>query len=235
MTMSQTLEELRNIAIPIIQQAAEEGANADDTKMNMFASKVPYSKINSLYKNISIELGLMVDPKQVTEGINSKIKSIDWSAYKSWDDVITVLNQVEQATPGATASRVLTLVRAYTKEEEIKLPEKPRATGGTGPRSSKLSSTIVDMITKNPSTSKIEAYKVIHGLVGGANRHKNTLFYVNTTFAICSAVANGVSLVDAVSSLKAQEDPEDPEIGVVDEIVGLDPVLDEEVVEEELL
>lgn len=203
------LEETTLLATQIIEDAHAAGKDEDDVKMEMFAAKIPFSKLNSLYKSISIKLGHIVDPKEVTAGIGEAILEIPWEQFTTWDEVEPAISHVVDSIDGATSTRVIALVRTHCRENEIDLPRKPKGSAGGGPRSSKLSETIVALVASNPQATKAEAYDAISPLVGGANRHKNTLYYINTTFAICVAVKTEVSLADVLAALKAQPDPED--------------------------
>lgn len=214
-------EDIKKLATQIIEDGYAESKSEDDVKMDMFAAKVPFSKLNSLYKTISIELGHIVDPKEVTEGINALLADIPWADFEEWDQAEPAIDHIVENVNGATPQRALSLVRAYCKTEEIDLPKKPKATGGGGggARSSKLANAIVQAVLDGV-TSKEDAYAIINPLVGGKMKHKNTLYYVNTTFAICLAVKTETPLTDVMAELKEQADP-----------AGADPVA--EAVEED--
>lgn len=203
------LEEIKALATQIIEQGWANGDQADDIKMEMFSQKIPYSKLNGLFKSISIELGLMVDPKTVTDGANALIEQVAWDEYEGWEQFAAAITKIAENVDGATDARVLTLVRSFCRDEEIEVPKKPRAGGGGGGRGGKLSEAVVALVNSNPHATKQDAYDALKGLVGGNNKHVNTMYYVNSFFAMCLAVANGTSVKEASASLSTQPDPVD--------------------------
>jgi hypothetical protein len=205
------LEQMKINATMVIEQSHNEGLDEDATKMKMFAAGVKFSKLNSLYKSISIELGHLVDPKEITESLKELIPTVEWADIESWESgVQQAVDWLVSEVDGATPQRALALVRAYCKEEEVQLPAKPKgATGGGtgGGRASKLAAGIVDLVIANPMATKQEAYDVIYPLVGGKMKHKNAMYYVNSTFAIAVAAASGTTLDVVTANLKEQADP----------------------------
>lgn len=200
------LEELHAIATPIIEEAHLQGKDDDTIKMELMAAKIPFSKLNAVHKAVSIELGILVDPKEVTANLNEKIASVPWGDYETWDEVESVAQSLVENVDGATPQRAYALIRSFCREEEIKLPSRPRG-GGGGPRTSKLAEIIVAMVVADPQTDVATAYAAIHEHVGGAHRHRNTLYYVFSTFAVAVAAATGSTLEDVVKNLRAQPEP----------------------------
>lgn len=206
--MSKTLEELKEIAINVIQAGHMEGHDDDTVRMEMFKEGIPFSKINSLFKSTRIDLGLVVDPKVVTEGLNELIQDIPWEDYSEWSQIEEAITALTDNVDGATSGRALSLVRAYCRNEEVELPRKPKAastTGGT--RVSKLADAIVSLVVANPQATKQEAFEVVYPLTSGKNQYKNAMHYVNTVFSVAQAAATGSVLSDVVANLASQEDP----------------------------
>ena len=201
------LEEIKALAEQVIDQGHADGLDADAVKMNMMTAGVPFSKLNSLFNSISIDKGYAVNPKDVTEGLKELIPEIPWADFTDWESQVQkAIDHLADTVDGATPARALTLARAFCKEEEIELPTKPRAGGGGG-RSSKLAAAIVDLVVANPEATVAEAYAVVSPLVGGNMPHKNAMYYVNTTFAIALAAANGETLDVVTKALKEQPEP----------------------------
>ncbi|RLA18840.1 MAG: hypothetical protein DRQ56_06645 [Gammaproteobacteria bacterium] len=199
------LEEVKALATGIIENGYAEEMSEDDIKMEMFTQKVPYSKLNTLFKTISISLGLMVDPKEVTDGINALVEKIDWESKTEWSQVAETLDHIVDNVDGSTVARALTLVRAHCRDEEIELPKKPRASGGGGgAKGGKVAAAIADIFAKGVPT-KEELYNAVLPLVKGP---KNAEAFVNMYFGICVAVKTGESLATAMASTKDQKMPE---------------------------
>lgn len=200
--------ELKQTATSIIENGFANDMSEDDIKMEMFSNKIPFSKLNTLYKQVAIELGLMVDPKVVTENVNEMLKEMPLDEIEEWSQVESAVQHVVDNVDGATSARVLTLMRTYCKENEIELPKKPKSAAGGGPRTSKLAEAVVSLVNRNPNATKQEAYDTLKPLVGGNFQHKNTLYYINTSFALALAAKKGIDLENVVAELKKQPDPE---------------------------
>lgn len=203
-------EEMKTLATGIVKAGWEAGKDEDDIKMDMFTAKIPFGKLNTLFKNCSIELGFMADPKEVTDGLKEvlegygdKIELADWAAVES--TLAHMAGQVEGATP----QRALSLLKAHCRDNEIEFPKKPAGAAGA-PRAGKLANAIVDLVNSAKDATKAQAFEVIYPLVGGQMKYKNALYYVNTTFAHCMAIANAQPLAETIANINGQVDPEDP-------------------------
>lgn len=215
--MSKSLEEIKIIANQVIESGHLEGKGEDDVKMEMFAQGVPFSKLNSLYKAVSIELGHLVDPKLVTEGLNELIKDIPWDTYEEWEEVESAVSALVDAVDGATSGRALSLIRTYCRNEEVSLPRKPKASStGSGGRTSKLANAVVDLVISTENPTKQDAYDVVFPLTSGKNQHKNAMYYVNSVFSVALASRKGVALSEVVKELASQAEPADPGIAETD-------------------
>ena len=201
------LEEMKTVATGVIEEGYTADLDEDDIKMNMFAAKIPFSRLNSLFKSISIELDLMVDPKVVTEQANVLVAKIPWANYNTWTEIEEVIGSIVNEVEGSTASRVLTLIRAFCRDEEIKLPTKAKA-GVSRARGGKVPSAIVALFRANAAPTKDEFYAVVLPLVKG---HRNAIDYMNMFFGICLAVKGGVELAPVMEALKVQVNPTDPD------------------------
>lgn len=117
----------------IIRSGFENGASEDDMKMAMFSAKIPFSQLNTLFKNTAIELGFIRDPKVVTAEINEQVKESDWEALTTWEQVRACVQQIEDEVKGSNYKRIMTIVRPFCKEQGIELPKEVKA-GPTGTR-----------------------------------------------------------------------------------------------------
>lgn len=202
-------DEMKAIAAKVVKAGWDAGKDEDDIKMDMFTAKIPFGKLNSLFKTLSIEGGFMADPKEVTEavkeileGYGDKIELADWAAVEATVDHIVANAE------GATPARALVLFKAHCRDNEIEMPKKPG--GGAGaPRAGKLASTVIDLVNGNKAATKQDAYDALYPIVTGDNHHRNVLYYINTMFVQCLAIANGQTLKEAVALLGAQDDPAD--------------------------
>ena len=201
-------EEMKTLATGIIEAGFAAGKTEDDMKIEMFGAKIPFSKLNTMFKNTAITLGLLVDPKVITDGINELVPNIKWTEFEQWSDVEEQINNIVNHVDGATPGRALTLVRAYCKDEEIELPAKPKGAGtGAGARAGKISVAIVNLINGNETVSKQDFYDAIFPLVGGEKQHSNTHYYQNIFLAVCLAVKGNVALAGVTEDLNKQINP----------------------------
>ena len=200
------VEEMKAVATQVIEDGYAADQDEDDIKMSMFAAKIPFSRLNAMFKSISIELGLMEDPKIVTEEASVLITKVPWANYTTWTEIEEVIGSIVNEVKGSTAARVLTLIRSFCREEEIKLPAKTKAAASRA-RGGKVPSAIVALFLDNPTPSKADFYAVVLPLVKG---HRNAIDYMNMFFGICLAVKGGVELSPVMEGLKAQVNPADP-------------------------
>lgn len=208
------LEELKTLATKIIDEGFMEGKSEDDIKMDMFAAKIPFSKLNSLYKSIAIELGHIVDPKVVAEGVNGYVDQVDWDGMGSWDEVQTAIDGIVGEVNGATPQRVLALVRSYCKNEEIELPKKPKgAGGGGGGKGGKIASAIAELFKTNKTPTKQDFYDAILPNVKG---HRNATDVTKMYLGVCLAVTSGRGIAEVMEELNKQPWPKD-NTGAADE------------------
>ena len=209
-------DELHALAKGIIEAGYAEGKEENDVKGDMLLAKIQYGKINGLFKSISIELGHLVDPKDVTEEINKALADEDFSGVENWAEVQAVADRFAEEITGATAARAITLIRAHCKEEEVELPKKPRSGGtGGGPRTSKVATAVVELFNTNPAPTKQDFYDAVFPVVGGDKRHSNVLYYMNIYFAVCLAVKGSTDLDTVGKYLGSLPTPEgsDEQIG----------------------
>lgn len=200
------VEEMKVVATQVIEDGYAADEDEDDIKMAMFAAKIPFSRLNAMFKSISIELGLMEDPKVVTEQATVLIAKVPWANYTTWTEIEEVVGQLVQKVKGSTAARVITLIRSYCRDEEIKLPTRAKA-GVPRARGGKVPAAIVALFVLTPNPTKADFYNTVLPLVKG---HKNAIDYMNMFFGVCLAVKGGVELPGVVEALKTQTNPVDP-------------------------
>ena len=201
------LEAIKLQATSIIEEGYAEGKSEDDVKMDMFAAKIPFSKLNALYKSISIELGHIVDPKIVAEGVNEYLDKVDWDAMESWDEVQTAIDGIAVEVQGATNARVTALVRSFCKNEEIELPKKPKGSGGGGGgKGGKIATAIAELFLTNKTPTKQEFYDAILPNVKG---HRNATDVTKIYLGVCLAVTSGRGIAETMEELNKQSWPKD--------------------------
>ena len=204
------INQYRDVATNIVVDGVNAGTSDDEIKMGLMGAGVPYSALNAVVKTISIEEGLIVDPKIVTNDLTAKIESVDWEAVEDWDTLETYGNQLADAVEGSTFARAITLARAYCKNElDLALPKKPRAAGGGGGkgRVGAIAGAVVELIAANNNPTKQEFYNAMVPVVGGDQQHANILYYMGLHQAVAMAVAQARSLADVVEQLAQETNP----------------------------
>ena len=201
-------KEQRAIALPIITAGTENGATADEMKQDMMVAGIPFSALNGLLKSVSIEEGLMVDPKTVTEEVNTKVEACDWESVADWEALEALATQIADATEGATVARVVTLARAYCKNEmDLTLPKKPRTGGGGSGRVGAIALAVCELFAVNPTPTKQEFYDAMVPVVGGDQQHANIIYYMGLHLSVGTAIATGRPLADVTKELASQINP----------------------------
>jgi len=202
-------EELLELAIPIVTDGFADELSDDEVKMNMMGVGIPFSKLNSLVKEIRISEGLIVDPNIVKNDLNEKIEAVDWESVSDWADLSSIATSLADDTEGATVARAITLARAYCKNElDLALPRKPKGAGGTGSgRVGAIAQAVAELFATNKAPTKQEFYDAMIPVVGGDQQHANIIYYMGLHLAVCTAVATEAELKDVVKILAAQTNP----------------------------
>lgn len=199
------LEQMQELAARLVEEGYADNQDANTIKTQMIVEGIDYGKVNKLYKDCAIDLGLMVDPKEITVAVVEAITDIDFSQAETWDQVEQVIAKVASEVDGATEARVTTIIRAHCRDEEIVLPKKPaKKSGATGSRGGKIVEAVVALVNDNPSATRQDCYNALEDLVGGEKKHDNILYYVNLFFTPCMAVRSSVTVAEMSVTLSTQ-------------------------------
>ena len=231
------INKYRDVATQIVIDGFAAESSADEIKMNLMGAGVPFSALNAVVKTISIEEGLLVDPKIVTNDLGEKIEACDWESIEDWDQLEALGNQLADAVEGATFARAITLARAYAKNElDLALPKKPRAAGGGGKgRVGAIAQAVVELISTNNNPTKQEFYDAMVPVVGGDQQHANIIYYMGLHQAVCMAVAQARPLAEVVEQLAQETNPQPGEgVSAVPRGSHAEEDLDEEDEDEEM-
>jgi hypothetical protein len=169
----------------------------DDVKSAMFEKGIPFSKINKLFKYVGTQLGFVVDISKVRDEINAKIASSFFN-FDSYEDFEASVSDLVESVDGATESVVAKCLAQHCLNNEIEVPEKPKTVKTAG-RMGKLNRIYVDLFTSNPQATKQDLYEA---LVGTVKTDKNAQDYTNAMHTTLYAVANGLSVEDAINAVK---------------------------------
>lgn len=202
-----TPEEMQALATQIITQAFNENASEDDTKQAMFSQGIPFSKLNPLYKSLSIALGFITDPKEVTAGIKANMVNCQWDACQEHSHVEAFVKQLMETVPGATNMRVMQLVKPYVKSLGITLPEPPTAAKGTRNSVGAVASAAVEYFNSTEAPTKDGMFNAIRPHVAA---HKNAVANTKLYFNVLWAAVNRVPLIDASKTTIGMEIPTEP-------------------------
>jgi len=206
-------EELKLKIQGIIEEGYANEESEDNIKMAMFTAGVPFSDLNSSFKELSIDSGLMVDPKVVSKGIQGAVEQADWTSINEWGDLVEAAGRIVAEVDGATQANVISKARAYCKNEEIALPTKPKSSGGARATSgSKVHNAVLALLKENPNATRTEAFNVLYPVIGGKARYSNTLYTINSSFLLAKAAVLGISIMELSTEMAAQPVPADPEL-----------------------
>lgn len=200
----------------------------DDTiRLEMFKMKVPFNKINSIFREISIAEGFRADPKVVKKGIVDELSSVDVETITEWSDVQELIDATVLTVNFATPKMVLAVLQSAANEAEVALPAKPRKTSTRRSGGSKIKSAIIASFNAD---NKITSERLFHSLAGfleGDAWVRNTIKYVNTYLPMLIAATTGTALsgvtIDPLDQAALEKEYSDEVAGSSDE--SIDPVL----------
>lgn len=209
-------QEMLEMGKAIVVDGFANQADEDMIKLALCQAGVPFGRANAIFNEIAIGEGLMVDPKKLADELKAQVEGSQWDSLTEWSQVESCIEgiQSEMADGNMEVKRgkVLAAVKAYCKENEIKLPKQTAATkAGHGSKGSKISVATVDMFIAKPQSTREDFYNVVRPLV---KAHKNAVDYVSRDYVTMYACSNGISVKTALEQTKDFKIPVDPEATV---------------------
>jgi len=195
------MKEMKEIATPIIESGFESGADHDDIKGALVAAKIPFGKINSLFKTIAIELELMRDPADIKSEIDAQVTESEWDAIDTWDQITSVVEEIMDEVEGSTEAQVLSVIRAYFKDQGLTLPKKTAKKAGARSTGGKIQAAVFGLFASTQKPTKQELYDAVEPCISG-KIETNTIFNVKHYFILCYALCNNMTMEDAHAETK---------------------------------
>ena len=200
----------------IITSAFANGeVDGDVIKAAMFENDIPFSKLNKIYKYVTVSENLVVDPAVIKDGIQAEINSSEWSVgFDEWFAVDTAAKEITSKVNGATHSKVISMLRSHFTQNEMTFPKKQSAPKVKTGRVGKINRVYVSVFAADSKASKetlIEALKAV------TKTEKNASDYGSSMHLTLYAVANGLSVEDAAKEIA--KDVEPPVLGANEESV----------------
>ena len=160
-------EEHYNLAKKIIESGFAANQDENAIKSAMFEKGILFSDLVRLYKNLTIELGLIRSSKEINEEIDEMLPElleemdlVDDSL--TYDDFMPAIDQVCEEVDGANEKRVVGRIRAYLADQDLSMPKKPKARKGDGGGErapGKVNKAIADYFKDNDEPT-LEGFKV---------------------------------------------------------------------------
>jgi len=172
----------------------------DAIKSAIFASGVPFSKLTKLYSMITQAEGLVVDPKLVNTGLATEMKKVKINYEASYEELSAVADTVAAAVKGATAAKVLSMIKASFKENEVEFPRRPAPSRG---RMGVINKTLIDVFKENPKATELELEQALAKIT---KTPKNANDYAKQYHKTCYALANGLSANQVLTVFSADND-----------------------------
>ncbi len=190
--MALDAKELKAKTLDILN-SVDDANNKDDVLGRMFSAGIPFAKLNTLYRTVAIEAGLIADPSVVKDGVLNHLEenSDDLESMETWADVETVIASVVEAVDGATSTVVSRNLKAFCKDSDIELPKK--ASKG-GSRTGKISVAVIDYMNSTDEPNKQGMMDAILPCVKGP---KNAFDHTNMNFTMALAIKKGITADEA--------------------------------------
>ena len=202
-----TPEQMKVTASAIITQGFAEKASDDEMKQAMFSQGIPFSKLNPIFKALSIELGFVVSPAVVTAGIKENMKTCAWEACTTYEHVLAFANQIMTAVPGSTSMRVMQLVKPFAKSLGVELPAAPASAAGSRNKVGPVAAAAVDYFNSTGTPTKEGMFNAIRPHVA---KHTNAVANTKLYFNVLWAAVNKQSLIDTSKQNAEMVIPADP-------------------------
>lgn len=196
----------KEICTPIILDGFKNKASKDQIISACFDAGVrSIQELMTLYKTITVEQGLVVDPKKATGLLTAEIEKSDWASVASYSQLEMIVDEIAAAVPGATEQRIKALITAYCNEKEITLPKKEgsislKSLGGAAVAG------MVALFVANKLATKHDCMLVTGPTIKRTAKDpiKSAQDKVNKFYVPLYALANGITLVEANEATKVQ-------------------------------
>ena len=177
-------------------QSFEEGQDENAIMMGLINSGIPVNRVNQVYTAIGKATGLIKTKAQIEEAIDGALSTADVEAICK--DYPTFQEETAKiaADTGASEGKVRYELRLAAKGMGIDTPKKPSA--GPGARVGQVNRTFVSCFNDDPKVSKQGVLDALDALEGV----KNTKTYLSSLYIPFYAVANGLSVEDAIAETK---------------------------------
>jgi len=200
--------EMNKIAEPIIQSGFDNGADHDEIKGELVASKIPFGKVNSIFKTMAIKLELMRDPTEIKDEIEAQVTESDWESIETWDQLVAVSEEIKDEVDGSTESQIISAIRKHFKDTDLDIPKKTQKAKRT--RGGKIAEAVIDVFGQIQKPTKIEMYT---GLLKVSKFQRNAFDYTNANHTLFFALTNNMTLAEANAETKGMELPKKIEKG----------------------
>ncbi len=202
----------------LVIAGVKEGKADDDIKHDIFSKGVPFSKLGKLYNAILKANDLVVDVKTVKNAIDELLNKCEFNFDETWEHLKNVSDQVVKEVPDSTQSRVFAQMRKLFKENEAQMPRKAATKRG---RMGVVNKTLIDVFHADPKATQNDLTEALSKVV---KSEKVALDYTKSNYAVCYAIANGLSALEVLTELaKAKEDAKTDPTEVDDPTDPTDP------------
>lgn len=194
------LQEMRDIALEVMQ-GAEDVYDKDAVLSEMFARNVPFNKLQSLYREVGKESGLVTDVAELKEKINDAIGNNAVTSFENFDAVLDHAAVVKEEVGTAPDNLVLSCIRAYYKEQEVVMPRKSRPFAPRGSVGSAVAGAAIDYAFNTPA-SDIERQGLYDALLPHCKSEAAAYNKTNSIFPMVFGIANRIDFEDTKEKIK---------------------------------
>ncbi|RLC88502.1 MAG: hypothetical protein DRJ03_02525 [Chloroflexi bacterium] len=190
--------------VNIIKAGYKANATEDQIKRDMFDAGVDFSKLQKMYNDIALSLGIIVDPKTVTAALKPIVENSEWESVENYAQFEAVCAEIMDEVDGATLVRVKTMATSFCKANEIVLPAKPAAVTSKSIGGKAMEVMVALFIDGDPT--KQECFDAVLGTIKATSKDKAAVAMrkMNTAYTALYAVANGITLHEAGENTRDQ-------------------------------
>jgi hypothetical protein len=192
----------------IIISGFEHEQDEDAIKVAMVNSGIPFGKVNALFKKIAIAEGLILDPVIIRENLDEAVAETQWDSFTEWNEFDACIQATADDVEGATYAMALRAAKKFCEAEEIAIPKKVAKQKASKTRGSKVDIILANIFNENKQATRQDCY---NALLGNVKASKNAVYYVKANYVLCYAIANGITLIEAITQTADQTITEVPD------------------------
>jgi hypothetical protein len=188
-------------AVNVLNNHKDLIGNDDEIGNAMFAAGIPFSQIKKLVQEVGVELGLIVDTREIKANILSHLEGSEDMVFAKHSQFEALVQELVEEVKGSDEKIATSVLKAYCKKNEIAIPAAPKAGDKKSGRLGKLNQIYIETFKANPNATREDLFRA---LLPATKTKKNAFDYASTMHVMLWAIANGKTVEEAMSEVGGQ-------------------------------